>query len=251
MITIEERKEILRRLSAPFPPEAIERTTATITKRGYDTTGIKAQYIVDRLNEILGLHGWRTEACFEITESKTAKDRPMFDVVCDLTLLVGGIDDKGEFLHWAIREATGGHSSISKADAKKGAYSNALKKAAALLGCGAEAYRGTIDDDNVPSSDDAHESSNRSSSEQREEFVPQSTGSADRGSNGRVTSAQLGKMKELVTEVGGDWERYRQHVKQNHNVMPEYANKTLASALIESLVATARRRRFNGHAESP
>ena len=41
----------------------------------------------------------------------------------------------------------GGHTSTSEADARKGAFTNGLKKAAALFGCGRQAYEGTLDDD--------------------------------------------------------------------------------------------------------
>ena len=49
-MTNEEIKKIYAALSAPFPEEAIERTDGRITRRGYSTTGIKYQYVVNRLN---------------------------------------------------------------------------------------------------------------------------------------------------------------------------------------------------------
>jgi hypothetical protein len=39
---------------------------------------------------------------------------------------------------------------MTEGDAKKGAFTNALKKAAAMFGVGRQAYEGTIDDDNEP-----------------------------------------------------------------------------------------------------
>jgi len=57
----DEKKKIYVSLSAPFPEEAIERTNGNVTGRGYSTTGIKYQYVVNRLNEVLGLGGYRTE----------------------------------------------------------------------------------------------------------------------------------------------------------------------------------------------
>ena len=41
------RVEIYRALSKPFPEDAIERTKGTLTHKGYDTTGVKYQYIVN------------------------------------------------------------------------------------------------------------------------------------------------------------------------------------------------------------
>ncbi len=47
--------------------------------------------------------------------------------------------------------ADGGHVASAEADARKGAYTNAFKKAAAFFGVGRQAYEGSLDDDNVPS----------------------------------------------------------------------------------------------------
>jgi hypothetical protein len=48
------------------------------------------------------------------------------------------------------RACVGGHRSADYSDAVKGAITNGFKKASAFWGVGADAYRGTIDDDNVP-----------------------------------------------------------------------------------------------------
>ena len=132
-----------------FPPEAVERTKSAQTRKGYDTTGFKYQYIVDRMNEQLGICGWRTTAEYVTRESKAKSGRPMFDVLCDLTIELGWADS-GDWHVAASRSMCGGHVSATLADAKKGAYTNAFKKTAALFGVGAEAYRGEIDDDNRP-----------------------------------------------------------------------------------------------------
>ena len=59
-VTNEERKKIYQLLAAPFPEEAIERTDGKLTGKSYSTTGIKYQYVANRLNEVLGVGGWRT-----------------------------------------------------------------------------------------------------------------------------------------------------------------------------------------------
>ena len=59
-MTNEEKKKLYAALSAPFPEEAIERTDGKLTGKSYSTTGIKYQYVANRLNEVLGVGGWRT-----------------------------------------------------------------------------------------------------------------------------------------------------------------------------------------------
>ena len=58
--------------------------------------------------------------------------------------------DRRQFIVFAEWLADGGHVASSEADARKGAYTNAFKKAAAFFGCGNAAYEGSIDDDNIP-----------------------------------------------------------------------------------------------------
>jgi hypothetical protein len=118
-MTNDERKKLYAALSAPFGEDAIERTDGRVTGRGYDTTGIKYQYIVNRLNEVLGIGAWRTEQQVSVRESQTAKGRTAYDATCNLTLQLGTWLD-GKFLTWAESFATGGHTSLNETDARKG-----------------------------------------------------------------------------------------------------------------------------------
>ena len=129
--------------------EAIERTDGRQTGKGYSTTGIKAQFVINRLNETLGIGGWRTHRTIVVKELTTNSGRKAYEAVCDLVLELGEWTD-GTFVPFAEALADGGHISMSEADARKGAFSNGLKKAAAAFGAGWQAYAGTIDDDNVP-----------------------------------------------------------------------------------------------------
>ena len=85
-MTTDERKKLYAALSAPFGEEAIERTEGRITGRGYDTTGIKYQFIANRLNEVLGIGCWRTEQVINLRETTTSKGRAAFDATCQFTL---------------------------------------------------------------------------------------------------------------------------------------------------------------------
>jgi hypothetical protein len=148
-MTNDERKKIYTALAAAFTEDAIERTNGKLTGRGYDTTGIKYQYIVNRLNEVLGVGGWRAHRQVTVKETATSTGRKAYEAVCELVLQLGAWVD-GEFQVFGEAVGDGGHTSMSEADARKGSYTNALKKTAAMFGCGRQAYEGTLDDDNVP-----------------------------------------------------------------------------------------------------
>lgn len=61
MTTQDKLKDIYEQLKAPFPREAYEEDKS----RGFQMTSVKAQYIVERLNDVLGLGAWKLEGEFE------------------------------------------------------------------------------------------------------------------------------------------------------------------------------------------
>ncbi len=82
-----DTKQIFKELSQPFPEEAIERTKGAITRKGYDTTGIKYQYIVNRLNEVLGVGGFRVDREFSIREKQSRNGNTLYEVTCDIIIV--------------------------------------------------------------------------------------------------------------------------------------------------------------------
>lgn len=154
MTTLNERLHALYvALCAALPNDAITRTRGAETRKGYDTTGYGYQYIVDRMNDVLGIAGWRASATYEVSEHESGKGKAMFDATAHVRIEIGQLSEVGDTLVWqvfAMRDCIGGHASLVRADALKGAYTNGFKKTAALFGPGAQAYRGTIDDDDIP-----------------------------------------------------------------------------------------------------
>jgi hypothetical protein len=149
-LTMADLHTVYPLLAAPFPEEAIERTFGAETGRGYNTTGIGYQYIIDRFNAILGPGHLRTTVnALTVTSTQTAKGKTLYQAECDLTLAIGNWV-AGQWETIAEAQNYGGHDSLSLVDAKKGARSNAFKKAAAFFGPGHEAYLGIIDDDSRP-----------------------------------------------------------------------------------------------------
>jgi hypothetical protein len=141
-----EKESVIKKLSEKIQGDAVQRTKASETKKGYDTDGYGYQYIVDRFNEICGADwgfSWRVIKEMEGEYKSGAKFH-------EVTVEVGiWVMDRTN-----ARTCAGGHISMSYADALKGAITNGFKKTAAFWGVGRDAYAGTIDDDNVPLPDD-------------------------------------------------------------------------------------------------
>lgn len=249
----DEKKKIYAALAAPFPESCIQRTEGRITGRGYDTTGIGYQFICNRLNEVLGVGGWRAHRTVTVKKVTTAKGRDAFEAICDLTLELGSWEN-GEFVVFAEALADGGHTSMSEADARKGAYTNALKKGAAMFGVGRQAYEGSLDDDSVPGTDSAEHRPQAAVTVttmpvEREPSPPpvplpqQSRPAAP--SRNRLTSKQLGAIWALGRKLGYEQQALRQHIKATWGVQPEFMSREAASQAIGALSKQA----GNGHAE--
>ncbi|WP_242370666.1 Rad52/Rad22 family DNA repair protein [Anaeromyxobacter sp. SG26] len=246
-MTHDEKKKIYAALAAPFPENAIQRTEGRITGRGFDTTGIGYQFICNRLNEVLGVGGWRAHRTVTVKEITTAKGRPAFEAICDLTLELGSWEN-GEFVVFAESLADGGHTSMSEADARKGAFTNALKKAAAMFGCGRQAYEGTLDDDNVPQEVPAdppaplppppHPAVRPAPT--MASVTPQRSPAPQRS---RLTSKQLSAIWAIGRKLGYEQQALRQHIKTTFGVQPEFLSREQASQAIGALSAQA----GNGH----
>jgi hypothetical protein len=250
-MTNDERKKLYAALSAPFGEDAIERTDGRVTGRGYDTTGIKYQYIVNRLNEALGIGAWRTEQQISVRESQTAKGRTAYDATCSLSLQFGTWID-GRFLTWAESFATGGHTSMNEADARKGAFTNGLKKAAAMMGCGRQAYEETLDDDNLPAEAPATGRMEARPAQPAARIVRQEHRPAPKPPPSpdqvpppqRATAKQLAVIWSCVKVLGVDERAFRQDVIARFGAQPEELAKGVASELIGELTKKANRGRL-------
>lgn len=256
-MTNEERRKIYSALAAPFPESCIQRTEGRITGRGYDTTGIGYQHVVNRLNEAVGLGCWRAHRTVTVKTITTSKGREAYEAICDLTLELGSWEN-GEFVVFAEALSDGGHTSMSEADARKGAYTNALKKAAAMFGCGRQAYEGTLDDDNVPadSPDQSHGAvtvttlptprvQSPTSPAPPATTISQPHRSVTAPPRSRLTSKQLAAIWALGRKIGYEQSTLRSHIKTAFGVQPEFLSRDQASQAIGALSKEA----GNGHAE--
>ena len=126
-----KREELLEQLGKPFPEEAI----SVDTGRGFSLTGIKAPYIVERLNDVLGPCGlgWT----FEVASLEEKGDYIVAKVFLKYQLdgeWSQPIEAYGD--NQVIRERIG--------DTTKAAVSDAIKKAASYIGVGLDAYKGLL-----------------------------------------------------------------------------------------------------------
>ncbi|GMU61121.1 MAG: hypothetical protein AMXMBFR34_28840 [Myxococcaceae bacterium] len=248
------RKAIYAALCAPFPEACIQRTEGRLTGRGYDTTGIGYQHIVNRLNDVLGIGGFRAHRTVTVKEIKRSNGRPAFEAICDLTLELGHWVD-GKFVTFAESLADGGHVASSEADARKGAYTNAFKKAAAFHGVGKAAYEGTLDDDNLPDGDGdpthptlvTHKTAGAtgaSTSVPPPQTPPGYVNTAIAGEvrslqpeRNRLSSKQLAAIWSIARKLGIEQASFRAQIKSRFGCQLEFLNRNHASEVITALNA--------------
>jgi hypothetical protein len=241
-MTSAEKKAIYAALAAPFPEHCIQRTEGRLTGRGYDTSGIGYQHIANRLNEVLGVGGWRAHRTVTVKEITRSNGRPAFEAICDITLELGEWID-GQFIVFAESLADGGNLASSETDARKGSYTNAFKKAAAFFGVGRQAYEGSLDDDNLPGEhvmQAAQQAVQRPAPAATPVGVPhapvmQQPRPTPAPTRNRLTSKQLGAIGAIARKLGLDQPALRAATKQRFNAQPEFLTREQASQMISSL----------------
>jgi hypothetical protein len=120
---IELPEELKTKLKNPLPAAAV---SPNPQKPGL--SAIRVIYVVERLNEVFGLNGWRVDN--EVVETGR-----MVVVRATLSIPKYGI---------AI-EQFGGNDNPDRGDAYKGACTDALSKCASYLGIGMDVYKGLND----------------------------------------------------------------------------------------------------------
>ncbi len=117
-------EDLKTKLKEPLPAAAV---SPNPQKPGL--SAIKVIYVVERLNDVFGLNGWRVDN--EVIETGR-----MVVVRATLAIPKYGI---------AI-EQFGGNDNPDRGDAYKGACTDALSKCASYLGIGMDVYKGLTDD---------------------------------------------------------------------------------------------------------
>lgn len=238
--TLEQRKAIYAALAAPFPEEAIERTSKSQTGKGYDTTGIGYQFVVNRLNEVLGVGGWRMTTGEAMVLEVTIKERTWYDVSLDVTVELGEYTSSGSWQPWAHAASPGGHRAPTRADALKGAMTNGFKKAAAFFGPGRQAYEGTLDDDATPAPEASGRPRAAQPPQQRKpaaESKPaaQAAGPANGGKVELATEGQLRLMWETCQARGWTEDGFRERCRTKYGHDPEFLTIVQAREILDAI----------------
>ena len=116
--------EVLEKLKTPLPPEAV---SPNPERPGLSV--IKVIYVVERLNDVFGLNGWRVV-------NQVVESGRMVVVKATVTIPEYGI----------VIEQYGGNDNPDRGDAYKGACTDALSKCASYLGIGMDVYKGLRDE---------------------------------------------------------------------------------------------------------
>src|SRR5579883_1960298 len=116
--------DVLEKLKAPLPPEAV---SPNPNKPGLSV--IRVIYVVERLNDVFGLNGWRVV-------NQVVESGRMVVVKATVTIPEYGI----------VIEQYGGNDNPDRGDAYKGACTDALSKCASYLGVGMDVYKGLRDE---------------------------------------------------------------------------------------------------------
>jgi len=176
-------EELKKSLKEIYGERAVERTSKEITRKGYDTTGYGYQFCVNRLNEVLPKYDlfWTTQDEIKFIREYVVKSGQIYyEYAGRLSVLF--LDGNRNVID--ARACYGGHQASTHADAMKGAFTNAFKKAVALFGVGADAYEGTIDEDYRPTEEPAIEPIT-------DALMP------------KITGAELKQMEKEITAIAG------------------------------------------------
>ena len=172
VLTVALLPQVYAEFKKDIPIEGLQASYAEETRKGYDTVGYGYAWITERLNDVVGPQCWRMVLSEKTSSANPSKNgNIMHEVSMDLLLQLGNwksresFGEKGifgqevkfanefkierDFEVLAEAPGFGWHKALSLTDARKGAMTNGLKKAAALFGIGNSAYKKSIDEENA------------------------------------------------------------------------------------------------------
>jgi hypothetical protein len=175
--------ELIARLKAPLPSEAV---SPNLHRPGF--SAIKPIYIVERLNEVFELNGWRFTA--EIVESGR------------MVVVKGTLEISGYGIHI---EQYGGNDNSDRGDAYKCACTDALSKCASYVGIGMDVYKGLHDDQGKNGSNPHPSGSRNGRASGATERLPVQPGqkSLNRAPTGLTSGNIVARFSSMRTVLGG------------------------------------------------
>jgi len=139
VLTAKDLLLVYKNFIKEIPKEALRLSTledgTVYTLYGY-------QFIINRLNDVVGFEHWNIKV---ITEPRSEKRNNFWFVSLSLTLSLGNWTS-ALFIPLVSKVSYGSGASENLGNALKGALTNGFKKAAAMYGIGKKAYEGLIED---------------------------------------------------------------------------------------------------------
>ena len=207
-------------LEKPFEPDQIKQREGNFGKM---LDYIEGHAVIQRLNDAFD-SSWS----FEIIKHEIMTDT---DEVIVLGKLIAGDVIKTQFGSSRITRARESGDMISLADDLKAAATDALKKAATLLGVGLHLYSGAKPAN--PNPTQSHTNHTR----------PANAGNGGNGSgnrqgnngNGRISAKQHKFILDLMKEAGMTKSQLNHHCTETYGSVLDYINRSDASSLIDYL----------------
>lgn len=125
---LENEMNLFNKLRAPFGKDAY----SSDTSRGFALTSLKAQYVLERLNEVLGFMNWSHGGEYEVQDDGSVLFKGALVVNLD------GRTNKFFGVGFSAKKKNIG-------DAYKSAKTDSLSKCASQIGVGNEAFKGLVD----------------------------------------------------------------------------------------------------------
>ena len=214
-------------LEAPFPPDLIKSRPGAF---GNSLSYLEGHTVIGRLNEAFD-GNWS----FEIVTHQVLDEEVL--VLAKFRCESAGVVKMAFGSSKITRDQRSGNP-IALGDDLKAAATDALKKAATLLGVGLSLYGGqpTTDPlDDRPFDEDLRDKPTPSNGNNRPSTMLHGNGTGQ--TNGRITSRQLGAVFAIARERKMSNQAVRDMVKEMFTKNIDYLSKQEASSLIEHLLA--------------
>lgn len=155
VLKLSDLPAVYKEFRKPIDEAGLQESKGEETHRGYDTLGYGYAWITERLNDVVGPQCWRAVIQNETVDIVKIGTRDGFEVNNEVVLQLGNwreTDKEGakvrDFQVLAESFGFGGHRAFGRSDARKGGFTNGLKKAAGIMGIGNDAYKKAIDEEN-------------------------------------------------------------------------------------------------------
>ena len=217
---------IRMKLEEPFDPEQVKYRPGNF---GQTLAYIEGHSVIKRLNEV-----FQSRWSFEIVEHQVNQNE--VQVLGKLTCCNGTVT-KMAFGGSKVTVNSDTGEEVCIVDDLKAAATDALKKAASLLGVGLHLYeKAGVHSAGAKGNEDGKGNGGATpSSSQSDPSQSDGPGNGNRGGDARLTARQLAAIYAIAKSKGMDKDDVQRMSVQNFDRMPNFLSKTQASDMIQSL----------------